>query len=153
MDELREVDERGSPPEVPQLDPFEVQERFHHLREPRALSRDHSGDRPAALFAQVERGEELREPPHRRQRRLELVRQDAARFRVVLSLALESGGERFELDDAPDRDRGPAAVREEAPQLGARRRGEAADGLPAVVIPIDSKRRSRRISPSEYRRI
>ena len=38
--------------------------------------------------------------------------------------------------------------------LAANRTGEAANGLPAVVIPLDSRReRSRRIPPSEYRRI
>ena len=38
--------------------------------------------------------------------------------------------------------------------LAANRTGEVADGLPAVVIPLDAKRqRSRRIPPSEYRRI
>jgi len=38
--------------------------------------------------------------------------------------------------------------------LAANRSGQAADGLPAVVIPLDSKRkRSRRIPPSEYRAI
>lgn len=38
--------------------------------------------------------------------------------------------------------------------LAANRTGDAADGLPAVVIPLDSRRkRARRIPPSEYRRI
>jgi excisionase family DNA binding protein len=37
--------------------------------------------------------------------------------------------------------------------LAANRSGNVADGLPAVVVPIESKRRSRRIAPSEYRRI
>ena len=38
--------------------------------------------------------------------------------------------------------------------LAANRTGDAADGLPAVVIPLDSKRKiRRRIPPSEYRRI
>jgi len=37
--------------------------------------------------------------------------------------------------------------------LSANRSGKIADGLPAVVVPIESRRRSRRVTPSEYRRI
>ena len=37
--------------------------------------------------------------------------------------------------------------------LAANRSGKIADGLPAVVVPIESKRRTRRVAPVEYRRI